>query len=223
MENLFPIIGLVIYFVLTGLLRKRNKEKQSSRPTRPERQTVHPSASTEPISEKRSEYVRSREPEREFDSESEGKQQGYTDFQSTFSNISKRAQKSTRDSLLQQILGAFDEGEDLTQAENTIDEDAIEMDAEFEKEEKPAAQPMDAQVPSDVTIKEGQSVFSKEQISQRSKAYDVSLDSYLLDQREASAEERLQSIFKNRSILVQGILMAEILGKPRAFSDSEYC
>lgn len=218
MENLFPIIGLVIYFVLTGLLRKRNQERQAPRPTRRDRQNFQPS----PPAEKRPESVRSREPDQEFDSESKGKQQGYSDFQSIFSNISERAQESTRDSLLQQILGAFDEGEDLTQAENTIDEDAIEMDAEVEDMPTPVTPSADTQMPADAIIREGQPVFQEEAKQPASQAYAVSLDSYLLNQRDASAEERLQALFKNRSILVQGILMAEILGKPRAFSDSEY-
>ncbi|MCF7796522.1 MAG: hypothetical protein K9N11_00235 [Lentisphaeria bacterium] len=223
MENLFPIIGLVIYFLLTGLLRKRNQERKAPRPARPHRQNVPPSETFDSPSTKRSESVRSREPEQAFDSESEGKQQGYTDFQSIFSNVSERAQESTRDSLLQQILGAFDEAEDLTQAENVIEDDAIEMDTEvIHEEEKPATRPADTQMPSDATIREGQSVFREAFDQPKSEAYAVSLDSYLLDQREASTEERLESIFKNRSILVRGILMSEILGKPRAFSSSEY-
>lgn len=221
MENLFPIIGLVVYFLLTGLLRKRNKERQSPRPVRPQPQEVRQSAPPRESAAKHSGSVKSQEPERQFDSESDGKTQGYTDFQSMFSNVSDRVQETTRDSLLKQILGAFEEGRDLTQTESVIDEGAIEMDTDI-GEVDPQSAPLDAKVPADVKIKEGESVFKQDLSQTRSKAYDVKLDSYVLNKHEITAEDRLRSVFQNRSILVRGIIMAEILGKPRAFSSSEY-
>lgn len=212
MENVFPIIALVVYLFFTMITRRKKQEMAAEARKQKLRQGTVPG--TQP--ESGSPETRKRTPIPEMD-----------DY---FSRIANRVKKEARGSLLDQIITSFDEGAGIVEdapvvIAETDQVGSIKTTASIipQVEQPPVEVANDIAVSADTKIKEAQSVFKAEMSEMPIGVYAVNESSYLISKSDVSAAEFLQQEFNKRSMLEQGILMAEILGKPVALkSSAEY-
>ena len=143
-----------------------------------------------------------------------------------FTRLNDRIQKETRGSLLDQIITSFGDEVGLTPEEPAVRVVEKQPEPDFPADSKSvndtAGQPsIDLAMPAETTIQEAETVFDEELSEMPIGAYAVSSGSYKLFKGELTAAEFLQQEFDKRTMLEQGILMAEILGKPVALKQIE--
>ncbi len=218
MDSLFPIIALVVYFLLTGMARKKSQQRRAEQAAR-DRSTARPTAGAGPAAAPRSGI--NSEPLL------------VTNTPASQNPATKRTQMPGLNSLFSTMLEKLDQAGESASHKNQprisaaedqdwepVADDELEAGAdttEFAEQQSP----IDSARASDAIIQEGVTVFDKSLSEMNISAYDTKKDSYAIRKFSRTAVNQLEARLEGHTFFERGIIYAEILGKPVSLKAEE--
>ena len=210
MDNILPIIGLVAYFILTGLLRKRKQDQRNQMNTRKQRPAAPPPPRPRPTSKPTTQADAFPDPyTQRYDSN--GRRQRMSDLNSIFANMAEKLNQIDDETLPEEFsrpVIAEDTDWELEEDEIKIGEDITD----FEESQTP----IDTAEPAGMKIDEGESVFDESMSDIKIGAYATKHDSYKIKTEQRTVTERLEARLAKHSFFEKGIIYAEVIGPPLA-------